>query len=632
MPLPNLPTSGKTFAHVKECETVFPTLNAAHGLWVNSLRIPLDQLPFAAGAPDAGGVNPDAEAPDAADPDAEALASGAPLCVHLLLKVGASPTVEEAQCCLKIQVSPDCTKEFEFKPGAQVKIPVSVMRPTSVTVTCEQATTTLPVENFLVDLRNKTNNAPDRIIMQCKPQDRIPEYMVYTKVQTPDKALAFRFPCFQYNRDADFPMWDYDLRRMTEDVTSLQKDPVVLPSELVKAVSMKDAQHHLVSLENSWQQLENALKDCQLYTAVEELGSSADEAPKLAARVNWHLSYCMSKDSAISEVMYLTRSIYHKLTAVSNMAIAPGEAGPVCAAKDCPTGNVSIEVGKTVHELVQTRAQLASVLQTRRQDLNSVIQVRTNFLAVQAIDDALRSAYSVQKLPKSTENSFAADSIACYDYWLGQMKSNMHNSIRMTDDTYAAARDILAKCQRVKDSGVRLAPACDVKLSRLGCKVWENMLLQGITLTHPLMAASAPHVLYKKRTMLDFARHPFLQALQGQHCTTTQIESAKLLAILVSHDVEHRIITPALEDSIIHNFALASTGSAGTDDDKRIEAETCLLTLFNTPMQSLVASALGKCPRPDLAFLTNAAHMPPTTGYNMAQVTAFLFDRVLELQ
>jgi hypothetical protein len=100
----------------------------------------------------------------------------------------------------------------------------------------------------------------------------------------------------------------------------------------------------------------------------------------------------------------------------------------------------------------------------------------------------------------------------------------------------------------------------------------------------------------------------------------------------VSHDVEHRIITPALEDSIVHNFALASRDDASTDDAERIEAEKFLLTLFNAPMQSLVASALGKSPRPDLTFLTDAAHMPPTTGYDMVRVTAFCLDRVLELQ
>lgn len=85
---------------------------------------------------------------------------------------------------------------------------------------------------------------------------------------------------------------------------------------------------------------------------------------------------------------------------------------------------------------------------------------------------------------------------------------------------------------------------------------------------------SAPHVLYKKRTVIDYTRHPMLRALEpeGQHCTATQIQSAKLLAMLVSRDVEHRIITPALQESIIHNFTLATstatTAAAATEDAK----------------------------------------------------------------
>jgi len=336
----------------------------------------------------------------------------------------------------------------------------------------------------------------------------------------------------------------------------------------------------------------------------------------------------MSKDSAISELIFTTRSIFHKVAALSNMAIAAGEAGPEYASKG-GAAQVSLEVGKMASELLQTRADLSAALQTRRQDLNSVVQVRTNFLAVQAIDDALRAAYSVQRAPEPSDGAFAADSIACHAYWLGQMKSNEHNSIRMTDDTYEAARAILDKCQRLKNSGVTLAPACDVKLSRLGCKVWENMLLQGLTLTHPFIAASAPHVLYKKRTMLDFSRHPMVKVLQGRPCTATQVESAKMLAVLVSHDVEHRIITPALESDIVRNFVLACSRVEKLDETRK--AERFLLNIFDTPMHSLVASALGDSTGPDLSFLTDAKHMAPTTGYNMDEVSAFCLDSVLKL-
>jgi hypothetical protein len=212
-------------------------------------------------------------------------------------------------------------------------------------------------------------------------------------------------------------------------------------------------------------------------------------------------------------------------------------------------------------------------------------------------------------------------------YWLGQMKSNTHNSITMSDDTYDAARVVLATCKRVKDSGVTLAPLIDVKLSSLGCKVWENMLLQGITSEHPLIAASVPYMLYKKQTVLDFDKHQIVQALAEKHCTAEQVQSAKLLAILVSHDVEHRIITPALEDSIIRNFALAIT-----DKDNHMGTENFLLNVFETSLQSLVMSALGRAPCPDLTFLTEAARKPSTTGYNMETVTSIYLDGVLKLK
>jgi hypothetical protein len=82
--------------------------------------------------------------------------------------------------------------------------------------------------------------------------------------------------------------------------------------------------------------------------------------------------------------------------------------------------------------------------------------------------DALRSAYRVQTPLHRTESLFAADSVACHDYWLEQMRSNTHNSIKMSGQTYDAARVIMDKCKRVKDSGAKLAPACNVKLSKAG--------------------------------------------------------------------------------------------------------------------------------------------------------------------
>jgi hypothetical protein len=46
-----------------------------------------------------------------------------------------------------------------------------------------------------------------------------------------------------------------------------------------------------------------------------------------------------------------------------------------------------------------------------------------------------------------------------------------------------------------------------------------------------MIAASAPHMMYKKRSVLDYTKHSMLKALEGQHCSATQLESARLFAI-----------------------------------------------------------------------------------------------------
>jgi hypothetical protein len=589
-------------------------------MWINSMTIPLDQL--------SGAAHPGADAP---------------LDVQVLLNIGKTCTVEDTLCLLSIQISSNCKKVFEFGPGAQVKIPVSDKRPTSVTVTCRDGNTTLPVQSVLVDLRNKTNTTPDRIVLT--PSLTSSDLMLYSTLNSRNETLAFKFPCFRYERDAIFDSKEYSIQSLQEDCARLQENPVIVPSRPATLVSTNDAVRHIIQLENSLQQVQSVLNDCCLHTAMVELGSSADTARDVAASVNWNNSYCVPQDNAVSEVINLTRDIYHKVGAVSKMAVAVesvsagagagagAEAGAEAGAGAGAAGNLSREVSQTVQGLLRKRAELAAVVQGRRQDLDSVIPVRTSFLVMQAIDDALRSAFRVRKTFRgrkpatSSESSFAADGVACFDYWLGQMKSNTHNSVTMSDDTYDAARVVLATCKRVKDSGVTLAPLIDVTLSSLGCKVWENMLLQGITSEHPLIAASVPYMLYKKQTVLDFDKHPIVQVLAEKQCSAEQVQSAKLLAILVSHDVEHRIITPALEDSIIRNFALAIT-----DKGSNIEAEKFLLNVFETSLQSLVMSALGRAPCPDLTFLTEAARMPSTTGYNMETVSSIYLDAVLKLK
>jgi hypothetical protein len=572
--------------------------------------------------------------------------------VDVKLKLGDVHTVDDTQCELRIKTADACEKVFEFKTCGPVQIPVSDTRPTCVSVTCYQGSTELPLKSVFMDLNNKTSTPLEHQSIILAPEYGSRDFLVFNSLSAPFEQLGFKFPCFRYERDAALPAEsaseDYDVRQLRIESTQLHANPVIIPSsKTVNLVSTKDAFAHLARLEKNVQEIEDALRACSEHTATVELGASVESAPSVAASVDWARSYCVPQDEAISEAIHATRSLFRALHDVSNMGVENGVAphagvaealggAPDSPAADSPAADspaadsLAAEAHRTVQELVQTRAQLAEAVRGRRQSLESVAQVRAHFIVLQAIDDALRSALRVHTPSKHAEASFVADRVACYDYWLGQIKSNQHNSVTLDDSAYEAARSVLAQCKRLKESGVVVAPASDVKLTRLGCKVWENMLLQGITSSHALVAASAPFMLYKKRTVLDYDKHSMVQALASAECSAEQRESAKLLAILLSHDVEHRIITPALEQSILCNFEVAVTDQAVAGCVKQKEAVDFLLSVFDAPVQSLLASALGRSSSPDLSFLTEAALRPPTTGYNTEQITSFYLQLVTD--
>jgi hypothetical protein len=619
---PPLETSGKTFCHVGQCEIRHPTLSAAQIMWHNSMRIPLERL--------------------SAKENADLKHTNGMMHVDVKLKLGESHTVEDTQCELRIRTSPACEKVFEFTTCGPVQIPVSDVRPTCISVTCHQGSTELPLKSVFMDLNSKTTKPLEQQSIILAPEYGSSDFLVFNSLSAPFEKLGFKFPCFRYERDAALPAEsaseDYDVRQLRIESTQLHANPVIIPSKAVNLVSTKDAFTHLAGLEKNVLQLGDALQACSLHTATVELGASAESAPSVAASVDWTRSYCVANDSGVSEAIHATRSLFRALQDVSNMAVekalspraGAAEAGEQLggALDSKPADSLAAEAHRTVQELVQTRAELAEAVRGRRQSLESVAQVRAHFIVLQAIDDALRSALRVHTPSKHAEASFVADRVACYDYWLGQIKSNLHNSVTLNDSAYDAARTVLAQCKRLKESGVVVAPASDVRLSGLGCKVWENVLLQGITSSHALVAASAPFMLYKKRTVLDFDRHSMVQALASAECSAEQRESAKLLAILLSHDVEHRIITPALEQSIVRNFEEAVSERTAAGGGKQEEAVNFLLSVYDAPMHSLLATALGRASSPDLSFLTEAALRPPTTGYNTQQVTSFYLQRL----
>jgi hypothetical protein len=125
--------------------------------------------------------------------------------------------------------------------------------------------------------------------------------------------------------------------------------------------------------------------------------------------------------------------------------------------------------------------------------------------------------------------------------------------------------------------------------------------------------------LYKQKQVIDYSNHPFLLSLKKHQTDATeeQVQSTKLLAILVSADVEHRIITSSTQQKLEQQWDLAC--------QKSENALNFLRSLFDPSFQSLIESAIGTSSGPDISFLTDALNRPPMTGYNntiLTQITS----------
>ena len=107
-----------------------------------------------------------------------------------------------------------------------------------------------------------------------------------------------------------------------------------------------------------------------------------------------------------------------------------------------------------------------------------------------------------------------------------------------------------------------------------------------------------------------------------------QRRSLALLTMLVSTDVEHRIIPPALCTRIM--TLLHDATAVDSTEQGRQDASAFLTRLLAPPLHSLAASALGLGGQPDLSFVTAAgADLGQSiTGYDMSEVTSFCLQQV----
>lgn len=586
--LPN--TSGRTFEHLNAgCLEHKTSLDDAYAMWMTSLQIPVESLECTA---------------------ADSCASTEPFQVFLLLHCNEQSPVP-TEISLTMKISSDCSKNYVFTGAENVRVPISQSRPTLVTVRLQQDSNVVTLQNVLVNKQNQTMTKMENENFFVNDSSQI----LVARLNTEAEKHMLQFPCYMYQRDAVMQQTECDLQMLTADLAKLDNRPTVVPSSTIKLVSRAEAQTQLGKLEKYRHELSETLLDCRRNTAMLELGATEQSASAIVKSVDWKRSYCVPSDTHIAQVIVLAKQMHSILTYASNLAVfGTWFFQPQIA--DTLTKNVQ----ESVCDLLKLRSSITTQIAGRRRDLQSVVRVRTSFLVLSAIDHALRSVCGGKT---KDANSFTADNISCHAYWLGQIKSNQSNSVTLNDECFREACSMLEMCSKVTKSGAVLLPECDVHLSNLSRSAWQNMYLQGLASSDALVVASAPHFLYKQKKIINYSKHPFMLSLHKyMQPTELQLESTKLMAILTSADVEHRIITPGIQQIIEKMWEQACQKTSNSVEN--------LCSVFDISLKSLILTALGESSVPDISFLTEASNRPCITGYNDAILQQYNSAYVLE--
>jgi len=578
----------------------FETLNGAQVLYLNSMRIALDPL-----------------APMHDDNDAH---SAPPMTVALRIDFRGWTA---AQHTLAVHVAPDCVKRFVFAPGcAAVGIPCSARRATSVEITCYndgQLVEAANARSFVLDMRQSKSTALSGPVTIGGPPDT---YKFYTACKHGVHTANFTFSCFAYEADAGPGLnagFEYRVADAFRDYSSVLARPVITPSRAVSTVSVHQAEARLAELELGVNALRDVFDGIFLETARRELGASDEDAEAVAASVDWEQSHAVARDAAVQQIISCTKDLYTRLSLLSNTAV----------------GDDWLQ-DPAVRALVATRQQLADSVRGRRTQLEQVARVRATFLCLDAIDSVLRQVCSHADAPAASAEPAGAsaepalDGVLeqpCHRYWLEQMRANTHNSVPLPLDVYTEAAGVLDACAALRQR--RLLPRTNVLVSTLGASVWQSMHLQGLAPAHALPVAPCAHFMYKKRARVDYAIHPVVTAAARapDALAVAAMPALALLTMLVSTDVEHRIIPPKLGAHV--NELLER---AAESEDAAKHAHAFLTRVLDPQLHSLAASALQRSAAPpDLAFITAAGSGPGITGYNMVEVTSFCLEDVLKV-
>ena len=611
-------TSGRVYEHLdKTCLIQNTSLDSAYDVWVNSMRIPVQSVE---------------QAPEL-NKTSESL-------MEVFFDIypqnednSKSVDLNTSKFILTIQINPDCTKTFKFLNDEQLRMPISTSRPTRVTFKTKGSTDKYTSKIVLVDkfTRSLTPLVDDSVLI--KPNDT--SLMFCTRLQNDiEENISLTIPCFAYTRDNPETKEDYDMQCLARDTTRLMNNGVVFPKEQhIAFLSKEQAQKQVTNLQKYQEQLLHELYDCRRNTAFAELGALDHNVDTIVKNVDWNTSYCIPLDTHLQNIIVLARNIHNNIATLSNTAVNDSWLSlPLQNSEQnahIHTNEIVLNLRKVVCDLLNTRSQITGRVAGRRRDLQSVVRVRTSFLLLGAIDDALRSVCSSCSTNlKNKDNLLLADNISCHAYWLGQMKSNIHNSISMDEECYKEACSVLEQCRRVKNSSQTLIPACNVKLSPLSAAIWQNMHLQGLASKDALVVANVPHFLYKQKQIIDYSDVPILTSLQKhQSPSSQQYQCAKLFAILLSADVEHRIINNDTLRAIEQKWDLACQKNKGALDS--------LFSLFETSLHSLIRNAIDGTSDTvattplDLTFLNNALQRTAITGYNNFELSQIIKTSLL---
>jgi len=316
-------TSGKTYAHIqKDCVQSCNFVSSVRSLWLDSLQI-RPTISY-----DAHHSNETQTLHEQTlyeqtlheqtlhEQTLHEQTLHEPLQVLLTLDLSDKPCVFRG-CSLEIKSEKTFAKIFKFTEDANFCIPVSTIRPTSVTVQARRGAEKLHLQHFIGNVHNKQlEETSENILIAPNSRGHIVGAVLLDNVDHVDNVdnelqanksqkIKWSFNTVEYKRDQIHNLStesknDYDMQQFGKDVQILDKNFVPVPSLEISFVNKSMAQKHITKLEGDRAQLLQNVRACRLQTVIHELGVSEENAQETIKHVDWNLSYCMASDDTMT--------------------------------------------------------------------------------------------------------------------------------------------------------------------------------------------------------------------------------------------------------------------------------------------------------------------------------------------